>query len=268
MRRKTPAELSAQLSQACAAIERHLESSLLGVYLYGSSVMGGLKPFSDIDLLAAVAERPDETVRRALSLDLLEASAPPGRSRKLRPLEVTVVVQHDVVPWRYPPRRELQFGEWLRGGILAGDIEPARFDPDLAVLLAKARNRSFALIGPPAAELFDPVPKSHLFKAFADILKLWNAPSDWAGDEVNVALTLARIWYSAATGDIASKEEAAGWALERLPAQLKSALAEARQAYLGIGEDRLRSQPERLAPFARFVKSEAGRLIDEGLRGG
>ena len=30
----------------------------------------------------------------------------------------------DLVPWRHPARRELQFGEWLRGDLEAGIVEP------------------------------------------------------------------------------------------------------------------------------------------------
>jgi predicted nucleotidyltransferase len=63
-----PAEISAQLSQARDVIERHLASTLLAVHLYGSALDGGLKPYSDIDLLVTVAARPDEAVRQALLL--------------------------------------------------------------------------------------------------------------------------------------------------------------------------------------------------------
>jgi hypothetical protein len=50
---------------------------------------------------------------------LLALSAPPNAAGAARPLEVTVLVLTDVVPWRYPPHRELQFGEWLRDESLA-----------------------------------------------------------------------------------------------------------------------------------------------------
>lgn len=50
-------EISNQLSEVLSVIERHLESTLLAVHLYGSAVDGGLKPYSDIDLLVTVAVR-------------------------------------------------------------------------------------------------------------------------------------------------------------------------------------------------------------------
>ena len=63
----------------------------------------------------------------------------------------TVVARSEVVPWRYPARRELQFGEWLRHDILPERSEPAVLDHDLAILLTKARQHSLALLGPSAA---------------------------------------------------------------------------------------------------------------------
>lgn len=251
-----PTEISTQLSQALDVSERHLASTLLAVHLYGSALSGGLKPYSDIDLLVTVATKPDEITRQALMLDLLKISAPPGQSKDLRALEVTVVVHDDIVPWRYPARRELQFGEWLRKDILEGIVEPAVVDADLAILLTQARQHSIALTGPPATELFDPVPESDIFKALADTLKLWSTPSDWAGDERNVMLTLARVWYSAATGKIASKDVAADWAMERLPEKHQPALYEARQAYLGHCEDRLALRGEQLKDIIELIKHE------------
>nr|BDV12791.1 hypothetical protein [Escherichia coli] len=132
-------EISNQLSEVLSVIERHLESTLLAVHLYGSAVDGGLKPYSDIDLLVTVAVKLDETTRRALLNDLMEASAFPGESETLRAIEVTLVVHDDIIPWRYPAKRELQFGEWQRNDILAGIFEPAMIDIDLAILLTKAR---------------------------------------------------------------------------------------------------------------------------------
>lgn len=258
-----PAEISEQLSQALDVIERHLASKLLAVHLYGSALDGGLKPYSDIDLLVTVAATPDEAERQALMLNLLEISAPPGQSKDLRALEVTIVVRNNIVPWRYPARRELQFGEWLREDILAGIAESAVIDADLAFLLTQARQHSIALAGPPAAEFFDPVPEGDLFRALADTLKLWKAPLDWAGDERNVVLTLARVWYSAATGKIAPKDVAADWVVERLPDEHRSALSEARQAYLGHCEDRLALRGDQLTDLIAFIKREVTGLLGQ-----
>lgn len=256
-----PAKISVQLSQALSVIERHLGSTLLAAHLYGSAANGGLKPYSDIDLLVTVTARLDETTRRALLNELLEVSAFPGKSEALRAMEVTIVVRDDIIPWRYPAKRELQFGEWQRKDILAGIFEPAMIDTDLAILLMKAREHSIALVGPAVEDFFDPVPENDLFKALTDTLKLWNSQPDWAGDERNVVLTLSRIWYSSQTGRIAPKDVAADWVMERLPVQHQPVLLEARQAYLGQREDRLASRADQLAKFVHFVKGEIAKVL-------
>lgn len=261
MKSLIPADISTQLSQVLDVVERHLASALVAVHLYGSVLDGGLKPCSDIDVLVTVDKQPDETVRQALLLDLLAVSAPPGQSETLRAMEVTVVMHSDVVPWRYPPRRELQFGEWLRADLLAGIFEPAGIDTDLAILLTQARRHSMALIGPAAKELFDPVPEGDLSKVLIDTLQLWNSFPDWAGDERNVVLTLARIWYSAATGKIVPKNIAADWVMERLPIAHQPILQEARQAYLGQAEDRLSWRGDEVTEFVLFVKDEVTELL-------
>ncbi|WP_237736551.1 AadA family aminoglycoside 3''-O-nucleotidyltransferase [Burkholderia cenocepacia] len=227
-----PNDIAAQLAAARAAIERHLGATLQAVHLFGSALDGGLKPRSDIDLLVTVAVRPDEAVRRALLSDLLGASAPPGCSGGMRALEVTVVAHGDVVPWRHPARRELQFGEWLRGDLEAGIVEPPLVDHDLAILLTKARQHGVALVGPPADVLFEPVPARDFIAALRATVAQWEAEPDWRGDACNIVLALARIWYSAATGAIAPKDVAATWVLERLPDAHRPIVAAARATYL------------------------------------
>ncbi len=250
-----PADLQNQVSLACAAVERHLAGALLSIHLYGSALSGGLKPHSDIDLMVAVGAPLVEPVRRALLRALLALSAPAGSNSGRRPLEVTVVAHPEVVPWRYPARRELQFGEWLRRDLLDGVVERPVLDPDLAVLLRMARQQSIALFGPEAHLVFDPVPDMDFFRALGDTVAQWRSTNDWEGDERNVILALARIWYSVSTGGIAPKDVAAAWALERLPADLRPLLHEARAAYLGVDRDRLAGRAQPMADYVSFVKS-------------
>lgn len=87
----------------------------------------------------------------------------------------------------------------------------------------------------------------------------------WAGDARNIVLTLARIWYSAATGKIAPKDVAAGWALERLPAEHQPVLLEAQQDYLGHREEHLAARQEAVAAFVRFVKAAISDRSGSGL---
>ncbi|MDH0303074.1 MULTISPECIES: aminoglycoside adenylyltransferase family protein [unclassified Pseudomonas] len=244
-----------QLRAAQQLLARLLGDQLQAIHLYGSAVAGGLKPESDLDLLVTVAQPLDGATRRTLMLDLLAISAPPGTRPDRRALEVTVLVHADIHPWRYPARRELQFGEWLREPLLAGDFEAPLLDPDLAILLTKARQHSISLLGPAAAECFEPIPRADLAQAFHDTLAQWNGPEDWTGDERTVVLALARIWYSLATGEIAAKSIAAEWLLQRLPEIHRPVLANARDAYLGKAAERLGEWPGQVADFIHYCKT-------------
>lgn len=205
-------------------------AAVVGAYRYGSASDGGLRPDSDLDLLV-VTSRPLERPEKQRLVDaLLPISGRATRPPAWRPLELTVVAQSEVRPWRYPPRIELQYGEWLRAEFLAGAVEPdSAAHPDLAVLVTMARRSSTPLIGPPAADVLDPVPPAHLARAMVDGIP--SLLADLADDTRNVLLTLARIWCTLDTGEIRSKDEAADWALARLPTEARPMLARARDLY-------------------------------------
>jgi len=220
-----------QSEAAIAAIRRGLvDARIIGLYLYGSAVAGGLRPDSDLDLLVVTDRRlrPEEKAR--VVERLLPISGRETRPRTWRPLEVTIVAQPEVCPWRYPPRMELQYGEWLRDAFLAGAIDPESAEnPDLGVLIMMVRQGSRALIGPAATDVLDAVPRADLTRGMVDGLPALLA--DLPGDTRNVLLTLARMWTTVASGEIRSKDDAADWALSRLPDAHRPMLARARDLY-------------------------------------
>lgn len=255
-----PPPIGPQIAQARQIIERCLGERIAGIHLYGSAVDGGLHPYSDIDLLVTVSEAPPDATRRALMEALLVVSAPPGTSPSLRALEVTVLALEHVVPWRHPARRELQFGEWLRDDLLAGVVEAPAADPDLAILLTQARASSIAITGPGAQTLFDAVPRADLMSALLDTVAQWNGPEDWAGDERNIILALARSWYTATHGEITSKQAAAAWLMERIGLPHRTVLAKARACYLGEEQDQLTSHGAEVAAFVAYARKEVRQL--------
>lgn len=256
-----PDAISTQLALACSLIQQQLGPTLLAIYLYGSALDGGLKPLSDIDMLVFVTERPGPATLRHLQTELLTVSAQPGQHPALRALEVTLIAKDEVTPWRHPARRELQFGEWLRQDILAGILEPPTQDPDIAILLTKARQHSIALHGPDITELLPPIPAGDFQQALADTLKLWNTVEDWHGEEANIVLTLARIWYSAQTGTIAPKDVAADWLLQHLPEQHHAVVRQARQAYLAPTDSTPLWPAAPLAAFIHAAKAQITEIL-------
>lgn len=240
-----------QVGDVVDAVRRVLGGDLVAVYLYGSATSSGLRPDSDLDLLVVVRAPLGQRVRPLL--DALLARS--GRRHGLRPVELTVVVADRVRPWRYPPPRELQYGEWLRAGLEAFDPAaggPAPWggpdDPDLACLLTQVLLDGVALVGPPAAQVLDPVPLPDLRHAVADGVP--GLLADLEDDTRNVLLTLARILATLRTDRIWSKDEAAAQVRDDVPAELRPLLDLAAAAYRGEADDDwapLQDGAERLA---------------------
>lgn len=117
------------------AVRGPLPSALVrGVYLYGSAVVGGLRPDSNLDVLAVVDRALTASERRALVEGLVPISSRALRPDAWRPVELTVVVRGAIEPWRYPPAREIQYGEWVRDELIA--------DPDTAGPVRAPTSRS------------------------------------------------------------------------------------------------------------------------------
>lgn len=229
----------ATAAQAEAVVERLravLGADALGIYLYGSAVAAGLRPDSDLDLFVVSRRPTSDDEKAALVQAITPLSYRPLRPPGWRPVELTIVVASAVRPWRFPPEMDFQYGEWLRDDYEAGHVAPAQAqNPDVAVLVTMVRQWGRALVGPPPAELLDPVPRPDLVRAMLDGID--GLLADLEPDTRNVLLTLARIWNSVETGEIGSKDAAAAWAAGRLPAELRPVMNLAGTAYRGEAED-------------------------------
>ena len=249
-----------QLDRVLALIREVLGPDVVGAYLFGSAVLGGLRPDSDLDLLVVSKRRTTpETTHRLVDrlLTISGRRTPEGRWRRV---ELTVVVESEIKPWRYPPSFDFQYGDWLRREFESGNLAPwpTTTNPDLASLITMALLASAPLLGPPPSEVFEPVPHNDLLTAIVgDIDGLLR---DLDEDTRNVILTLARIWSTVATGVIRSKDAAADWALARLPEEHREVLACARASYLGDIEERWDDLRPRVQSHAKHVVAEIIRL--------
>ena len=198
----------------------------MGVYLFGSAVQGGL-PMNERSRHPRRARPPDDA-RRSPTPD----RRPPRNGHAPSAPTPTAPRGHyrrrvEVHPWRYPPPLELQYGDWWRGELPAGEEPWTSPTPDLAMVLTSVRDpawRSSALRPIRGAR---PGPSADLKQACRDVIPEL-LPGLEADDTRNAILTLARIWFTLATGRIESKDVAAAWALDRLPNGAGKALRRAR----------------------------------------
>lgn len=249
-----PPDAPAQADDLVRLVREVLGDDVVGAYLHGSAVLGGLRPSSDVDVLVVVRRSAAADRRAALVEGLLDISGRRARRGPARPVELTLVVQSDVRPWRYPPRSDFLYGEWLRDQYERGEVPAPEPSPDLAVLVTMVLRGDAPLYGPPPAEVLDPVPREDVLRAaVAGVPALM---TDLESDTRNVLLTLARIWTTLATGVIRSKDGAADWALGQLPSGHRTVLARARAGYLG-------SQEESWGDLLPDVRAHADHVVGE-----
>jgi len=239
--------------QAFKIVEELLGSEIVAAYLFGSAVNGGLRINSDVDVLVVVNHSLPELTRKKLTDRLMLISGKIGNADGVRPLEVTVISYRDVMPWRYPPKNEFLYGEWLRDEFENGKIPEPTYDPDLAIVLAQIRKDSVALSGPVASDILPPVPMTDIRRAIKESLP--GLIEGIKGDERNVILTLARMWLTVAVGEISPKDVAAEWAIPRLPEEHATLLSLARKAYRGEYGDKWEGLDPEVTALVNHMKN-------------
>lgn len=141
-------EVQEQLKKSLELLKMILGSDVLGVYLYGSSLVGGLQKYSDIDLLVVTNRPTTSEEKKKITSNLLQISGIYMKSSKL-PIEMTFVEKKMINPWHYPPHFDFQYGEWLREFFEKDIIEPwMDYEmPDLGLIITQVLLKSQTLWG-------------------------------------------------------------------------------------------------------------------------
>jgi predicted nucleotidyltransferase len=254
-----PAATEAQIEVLVDGVRDVLGADLVGAYLHGSAVLGGFRPDSDIDVLVVAARRTTADEKRRLIDLLLSISGRRASRRPGRPIELDVVVESEIRPWRYPPTFDFHYSELWRERFESGELEPwtSTTNRDLASALTMVLLGDEPLAAPDPAQVFDPVPRSDYVDAILRDTETVDEFLPW--DTRNVVLTLPRIWSAVATEAVYSKEDAAGWALPRLPEEHRAVLERARAAYRGEAEDSWDDLRPQVRAYADHVVSEIKR---------
>lgn len=256
-----------QIQQCLDLFQKIFGSDLLGVYLYGSAVLGGLQKYSDLDLFVVLSRSSTTAEKTKLVEALLKISGIYMQDLK-PPIELTVVVQSEVNPWRYPPKFDFQYGEWLREEFEQGNIEPwsDKLMPDLAILITQVRLSSVVLFGESADSLLPQVPYKDFMRASAQALP--SLLTELETDTRNVLLTLARIWATLETDMVRSKPEAADWVLEHLPKDYIPVMKRAKAICIGQQQEYWEDLVELIKPCAEFIASQANKKFEQVMSAG
>jgi streptomycin 3"-adenylyltransferase len=244
-----------QLNECLVILTKILGKDLLGVYLYGSFLVGGLQKYSDIDIFVITNRATTSEEKIKLSTHLLQISGIYMKTTK-PPIEMTLVEKTAINPWTYPPLCDFQYGDWLRPSLEMGTFEPWSHCemPDLALLITKVLLKSHTLYGSKPEQLLVPVPYSDFMKAMRHDLE--RLSTDLEEDTRNVLLTYARIWSTLETNEIRSKPDAADWVMQRLPKMYQPVMNRAKSICIGWEDEYWDDIKLLLKPCADFMLSK------------
>jgi len=239
--RNVPSRVATSLRKLSTALQSILGANLTGVYLYGSLTQRAFDAArSDVDLMVVVQRDLSNTQFRRLEAWLADAAlADPWVPR----LQMQILVRGRLL--REDTRGALyQFGALRRSG---SDGNP--------IIWLNVLASGLTLAGPPPQRLLPPITGPLVFAALVRELEylrkeVSNPRSPWRDQRFYRAyavLTLCRILYTHRSGEVASKPQAARWALRVLPQRWHSLI---RSACRGSGTTR---RPLPLARLARFI---------------
>lgn len=249
-----------QLKGSLELLKQILGPDLLGVYLYGSSLVGGLQKYSDIDIFVVTNRGTSSEEKAKLIAGLLQISGIYMVGPKL-PLEITIVEKAAINPWQYPPHFDFQCGEWLRESFEKGILEPGLNSemPDLALIVTQVLLKSRTLWGLEPGQLLPRVPYHDFMKAMLHDLN--RLGTDLEHDTRNVLLTYARIWSTLETNEIRSKPAAADWVMERLPETYQPVMKRAKSICMGVENEYWDDIKVIIKPCAEFMVDKINELV-------
>ncbi|MFF9346310.1 aminoglycoside adenylyltransferase domain-containing protein [Streptomyces sp. NPDC014734] len=179
---------------------------LVGVYVHGSAVLGGFRAArSDVDVLAVVVESATRAGQQAMGEAVAETAARcPGTGLELSVITAATAANLGSCPFEVHIRTSATETAVIPGAGHAGDA-------DLVLHCAVCREHALAVSGPPAAEVFGPVPADRVGAAMVSELR-------WALDHASATyavLNACRALRFADDGQLCSKLDGGRWYLDR-----------------------------------------------------
>lgn len=251
---RTTEDADKQIDETINLVKAVVGEKVLGIYLYGSYIQGGLMPQSDIDIFVLLNDPTDDGEKQQLVKGLLEISIEDPNDKR-RPIELNMATQAELKPWSGSPHMDFQYGEWIRQEIESGKISPsADADTDLAIIVTQVLTQGKKLYGEDASQLLDPLPFEEVQRIM--VSEVDGLLAELQDDTRNVLLTLVRIWNSLESNTINSKQDAAAWALDKIPQVFKPLLEHALAVRLGKTDEDWGSYQTLVRPFSEYIVSE------------
>jgi predicted nucleotidyltransferase len=253
-------EARAQVERVTSDLASILGDALVGVYLHGSLALGSFSPQrSDIDIVAITTRATTMEERRRLGALMLDSSSSRESLRRPPyPLELSIVTEAQLRPWRHPTPFDFHYGESQRDRFAAGEFEPLwPEDRDLAAHITVLREAGVVLRGPSIHDVFPPVPEQDYTDALLYDLT-------WSRERkrgLYAVLSASRVWATLAERRVHTKLSGSLWALEHAAPEFHPLVARAIAVHSGESEqdtfadDEVVTYLDYVDPLARAIAS-------------
>lgn len=205
-------DINELLAELLSAIQNTLDEKLVGLYLFGSLVIGDFDAdFSDIDLLAALSSDVDEADFAALQhMHDAFVEQHPKWVQRIEVCYISVAALQTVTS-RTSNIARISPGE---------DLNMREADRHWLIDWYVVRERGVTLFGPPPQTLIEPISKAAYVQTVKDNVGAWREwvqPMCSRKAQAYAILTLCRALYSLKHAEQTSKKRAGLWAQQEYP---------------------------------------------------
>ena len=233
-------DIQKQLDNTVNGLSSLLKTNLLGIYLNGSMVFNSFdEERSDIDMIGIINNFL--SVEEKIELGSLLLSL----HRKPCPLEIILIAKEHLIPWQYPPVSHFYFSDYfveqykqfLLGENLTHRLLTINANTlNITSALKLTKEKGVCLYGMAVNDLFPDIPDVDFWDAISSNALDYDPASDNDAHRPFAILSLCRILSYRKTGELLSKQEAAAWAVNTLPAIFKPIILNALYEKYKIGE--------------------------------
>jgi predicted nucleotidyltransferase len=225
-----------------------LGGQLVGMYLFGSLTTGTFDDASDVDVLFVTQGVVSGELFEALKS--MHARIAEMDAWCATQLEVSYIPQKAVRRFdpndKLYPRLDRGWGESLHW---------MSHESDWVIQRHLTREKGIVIEGPPPKDLIDPVSPDELREAMRPLLKNWipyltAEPVTHNGYQSYIVLTICRVLYTIQLGEVATKPQAAEWAMQALDPRWSPLIERALVGRLNAG---MPVDPEELDQTMEFI---------------
>jgi len=229
-----------QIQTVTKQLSATLSDSLLGLYLNGSIVFNSFdESSSDIDMVGIINRILSTEEKIALGKLLLSVHNQPA------PLEVLLLVKDHIMPWQYPPICHFYFSEYFvtqyKQFLLGDNLNHRLLTVNSNTLnvtseIKITKDKGIHLYGAEINKFIPSIPDADFWDAISSNANDYDPASNNDSHRPFAVLTLCRILSYRKTKRHLSKQQAAAWAMEVLPAIFKPIIATALHDKYALGE--------------------------------